>query len=102
MKTLLQTQQQLAAGEFEFSPSPLPSGGGAEHQRAGNPRSRSKGRGDRELSRRQVFAERVVAGLHGGGRPLHLQVSFAESDVTKIITIYEPDPNEWIENRKRR
>jgi hypothetical protein len=27
---------------------------------------------------------------------------YAESDLTKIITIYEPDPNEWIEHRKRR
>jgi len=26
---------------------------------------------------------------------------FDDSDMTKIITIYEPDPNEWIEFRKR-
>jgi Domain of unknown function (DUF4258) len=44
----------------------------------------------------------LLLGITRAGRALHLQVSFAESDATKIITIYEPDPNEWIENRKRR
>ena len=44
----------------------------------------------------------LLLGMTRAGRALHLQVSFAESDMTKIITIYEPDPNEWIENRKRR
>jgi hypothetical protein len=28
--------------------------------------------------------------------------AFFESDATRIITIYEPDPNEWTDNRKRR
>ena len=44
----------------------------------------------------------LLPGFTAAGRPLHFQVSFAGSDATKIITIYEPDPNEWIENRKRR
>ena len=44
----------------------------------------------------------LLLGFTAAGRALHFQVSFAESDMTKIITIYEPDPNEWIENRKRR
>ena len=29
------------------------------------------------------------------------QVSFAETELTKIITIYEPDPNEWVDYRRR-
>src|ERR1035437_5293568 len=44
----------------------------------------------------------LLPGFTAAGRPLHFQVSLAGSDATKIITIYEPDPNEWIENRKRR
>ena len=44
----------------------------------------------------------LLLGMTSAGRVLHIQVSFVESDATKIITIYEPDPNEWIENRKRR
>ncbi|MGI8966705.1 MAG: DUF4258 domain-containing protein [Limisphaerales bacterium] len=44
----------------------------------------------------------LMLGFTEAGRPLHFQVSCAESDLTKIITIYEPDPTELIENRKRR
>ena len=44
----------------------------------------------------------LLLGFTEAGRPLHFQVSYAKSDLTKIITIYEPDANEWIENRKRR
>jgi len=43
----------------------------------------------------------LLLGFTAGGRPLHFQVSFAETDLTKIITIYEPDPNEWVDYRRR-
>lgn len=33
------------------------------------------------------------------GRPLHIQVSYP---IVKIITAYEPDPNEWENNRVRK
>ena len=35
-------------------------------------------------------------------RPLHLQVCYSSSDTVKIITLYEPNPAEWIEYRIRR
>ena len=44
----------------------------------------------------------LLLGFTPAGRPLHFQVSFDDADLTKIITIYEPDPKEWIEHRKRR
>jgi hypothetical protein len=44
----------------------------------------------------------LLLGFTRLGRPLHFQVSYADSDLTKIITIYEPDPNEWIDFRTRR
>ena len=44
----------------------------------------------------------LLLGFTTTGRPLHFQVSFAEAPLAKIVTIYEPDPNEWIDNRKRR
>ncbi len=34
------------------------------------------------------------------GRPLHIQVSYPLA--VKIITVYEPDPNEWEDNRVRK
>ena len=35
-------------------------------------------------------------------RPLHIQCSYPVRSKIKIITVYEPDPEEWIDFRKRR
>jgi hypothetical protein len=102
MKTLSQIQQELADGKFEFS-------------RHAFRRVVERNIGEQEIREAGEKAEVVenypkdkyspsalLLGFTCDGRPLHFQISFAESDVTKIITIYEPDPNEWIEYRKRR
>ena len=102
MKTLSQIQQELAAGQFEFS-------------RHAFRRAVERNISEQEIREAGAKAEIIesyphdkyspsglLLGVASGGRALHFQVSFAESDTTKIITIYEPDPNEWIENRKRR
>ena len=44
----------------------------------------------------------LILGFTKLNRPLHLQVSYAEADRVRIITLYEPDPQEWIEFSKRR
>jgi len=43
----------------------------------------------------------LLLGFSVAGRaPLHIQVTFDDTDRAKIITLYEPDPDEWIEHRK--
>ena len=44
----------------------------------------------------------LLLGFSAAGRVLHFQVSFDDTALTKIITIYEPDSKEWIEHRTRR
>jgi Domain of unknown function (DUF4258) len=44
----------------------------------------------------------LLLGFTASGRPLHFQVSFIETPLIKIITIYEPDEIEWIDHRTRR
>ena len=44
----------------------------------------------------------LLLGFTQTGRPLHIQVSLAETELVKIITIYEPDPNEWLNYSQRR
>lgn len=44
----------------------------------------------------------LVFGFTRNRRPLHLQVCYSSSEIVKIITLYEPDPAEWIEYRIRR
>jgi len=41
----------------------------------------------------------LLYGATHQSRPLHIQVSYPS---VKIITAYEPDPNEWEDNRKRK
>jgi hypothetical protein len=44
----------------------------------------------------------LILGFTHIGRPLHIQCSYASRPVIKIITVYEPDPAEWVEFRIRR
>ena len=102
LKSLRQIQRELADGQFEFSRHAF---------------RRAVERNIRELEIREAGAQAeiiedypddkyspsgLLLGFTAAGRALHLQVSLAESNMTKIITIYEPDPNEWIDFRKRR
>ena len=36
------------------------------------------------------------------GRPLHMQVSLADTDLVKIVTLYEPDGGDWVDYSVRR
>lgn len=102
MKTLADIRQQLQAGQFEFS-------------RHAFRRVVERNISEQEIRQAGAQAEVIedypddkyspsalLLGFAGGGRPLHFQVSFTEAPLTKIITIYEPDPNEWVEYRTRR
>jgi len=44
----------------------------------------------------------LLLGFSKARRPLHLQVSYADSELVKIITVYEPDPEEWYDYERRR
>jgi len=44
----------------------------------------------------------LILGFTPAGRPLHVQCSYPSRPVIKIITVYEPDPDEWIEFKVRR
>ena len=95
-------QQQLAAGRFEFS-------------RHAFRRAIERNISEQEIRDAGAKAEVIenypddkyspsglLLGFTAAGRPLHFQVSFMKSEFTKIVTIYEPAPTEWIDHRKRR
>jgi hypothetical protein len=102
MKSLPEIQQQLQAGSFEFT------------------RHAFKRAIERNISEQEIkeIGENVemiedypddkytpsslLLGFTKGDRALHIQVSRIESDITKIITLYEPDKNEWIDYKTRR
>lgn len=44
----------------------------------------------------------LMLGFTHSGRPLHIQVSLAETNLVRVITVYEPDPVYWINYMTRR
>ena len=44
----------------------------------------------------------LVLGFTTAGRPIHIQCSHASRSLIKIITAYQPDPDEWTDFKHRR
>lgn len=44
----------------------------------------------------------LVLGFTNNGRPLHVQFSYPSRSILKVITLYQPDPALWIDNKVRR
>jgi len=44
----------------------------------------------------------LILGFTLAGRPLHIQCSYPSRPLVKIVTLYEPDPDLWIDFRVRR
>ncbi len=102
MKTLDEICRQLSHGQFEFTRHAF---------------RRAVERNISELEIRQVGTNArmiedygddkytpscLLLGLTSAGRPLHIQVSYADSPLVKIITLYEPDESEWLNYSVRR
>ena len=102
MKTLSQIQQELVSGQFEFSRHALRRVVERNISEQDIRDAGAKAEVIESYPHDKYSPSGLLLGFTRAGRALHFQVSFAESDATKIITIYEPDPNEWIESRKRR
>ena len=44
----------------------------------------------------------LIFALSGSGRPLHIQCSYPSRPLVKIITLYEPDANLWVDFKVRK
>jgi len=44
----------------------------------------------------------LVLGFTNEGNPIHFVCGLAMADILVIITVYRPDPEQWIDWRKRR
>jgi len=38
----------------------------------------------------------LILGFTRANQPLHIQCSYPERPLVKVVTVYEPDPDEWI------
>ncbi len=102
MKMLDDIRRQLAAGEFEFSRHAFKraierSISESEIQQAG-----ARANIIEDYPDDKYAPSSLLLGFTVTGRPLHIQVSHVDSDLLKIITIYEPNPAEWYDYARRR
>ena len=44
----------------------------------------------------------LVYGATRAKRPLHVQCSYPTRPIIQIVTVYEPNPNEWIDFKQRK
>lgn len=44
----------------------------------------------------------LILGFTAKGRPLHVQCSYPERPLIKIVTLYEPDPELWVDFKIRK
>ena len=44
----------------------------------------------------------LILGFTRERRPIHIQCSYPSRPLVKIITVYQPDPNEWVGYEQRR
>jgi hypothetical protein len=102
VKMLEKVRSQLSTGEFAFSRHALK-------------RVVERNIGDQDIRQAGMHAtiledypddkyspSCLLLGFTNTGRPLHIHVSVAETELVKIITIYEPDPSEWVKYSQRR
>lgn len=102
MKSLEQIRQQLIQGQFELTRHALKrlverNISRQEIQETGNNAIIIEDYPDDKYS-----PSCLILGLTIYQRALHLQVSRIDSDVLTIITLYEPNDQEWINYRWRK
>jgi hypothetical protein len=102
VKNLQEIRQQLLAGNFEFT-------------RHAFKRSIERNISKKEIQQTGLNAiiienypndkyspSCLLLGFTETHRPLHFQISLIDSDKLKIIILYEPDSNQWINYQIRR
>lgn len=102
MKTLEDIRRQLSVGQFEFTRHAFKR---AVERNISDQEIRGAGAQARiieDYPDDKYAPSCLLLGFTDAGRPLRLQVSYVDSELVKLITIYEPDPAEWYDYVKRR
>ncbi len=102
MKTLEEIRRQLSLGQFEFSRHAFKR---AVERNISEVEIEQAGRGAEiieDYPHDKYSPSCLLLGFTKVGRPLHLQVSYVDSDMVRIITLYEPDEIEWHDNYSQR
>ena len=102
MKSIGEIRSQLRLGMFDFSRHALSR---IVERDIGDTEIRQAGRDARiieDYPNDKYSPSCLLLGFTDSGRPLHIQVSRADTELMRIVTIYEPSPFDWIDFSGRR
>jgi hypothetical protein len=102
MKTFEEIKRQLALGEFEFSHHAFKRTVERNISELEIMEAGKNAKIIEDYPDDKYFPSCLLLGFTKFGRPLHIQVSFADTEFVKIITVYEPDEIEWTDNYSKR
>ena len=95
MKSLRKIRNEIVHGQFEFSRHAFRRAVERNISDAEIREAAMNARLIEDYPDDKYTASCLLLGFSMAGRPLHIQVSRAETEMVKIITLYEPDPDEW-------
>lgn len=98
--TLDEIREKVARGEYRFSDHAVKRMIKRSVERPEVEEVLFKGEVIEEYPQDKFSPSCLIFGTTGEGRPLHVQVSLPP--VIVVVTVYEPDPEEWIGGRTRR
>ncbi len=102
MKALEEIQKKLYSGKFEFSRHALKR---VVERNISELEIKEVGRNAKiieEYPDDKHTSSCLLLGFTNIKRPIHIQVSFADTEFVKIITVYEPNEDDWIDYSRRR
>ena len=102
MKTLSDVCRQLSGAELEFSRHAFKRAVERNISDAEIAEAGEKAKGIEDYPEDKYSPSCLLLGFTKAGRPLHMQVSLADTDYVRIITLYQPDEAEWIDYEIRR
>lgn len=102
MKTPDDLRRQLSTGEFQFSHHAFKHAVERNISTVNIQEAGAQARIIEDYPEDKYAPSSLLLGFTTAGRPLHIQISHVDSDLLKIVTIYEPDPAEWYDYSRRR
>ncbi|HBO83440.1 MAG: hypothetical protein A2889_02445 [Nitrospinae bacterium RIFCSPLOWO2_01_FULL_39_10] len=102
MKTLIEIRKQLSLEEFDFSRHAFKRAVERNISELEIKEAGEKAESIEDYPDDKYSPSCLLLGFTKTGRPLHIQVSYADTEFVKIITLYEPDETEWTNNYSKR
>ena len=102
MAAIHEIRDKIAKGQFEFSRHAVDQSILRRINVQQIREAHRRRQGYRGLPGRQVWIELSDTRVHRGEKPVHVHCSHPSRSLIKIITVYEPNPNLWIDFEVRK